>query len=477
MQRDRLYLKSKFLTGSRPTQTDFHDLIDSFFNHLDDAFDNFGLTLYNTARTYNTNDTCIYNGCIYICNDNNVSGPFNPDKWDYVTEVPAIYSLNLWLSDVNYNQFDIVRYKGKAYYSKLPNNIGNIPTNISWWQEVVCTWQNMVNWQPGVYFKNQKVIYNNNVYQVDCQTYTLSINISTDIATNKLVPILQKKHIDNLNLICEVDVIDCSNNYIIEIGNIEDFKNGDKIVIKSSTNKYYEVSIYDEYQSLKWRVKEALTESSYSSLYSFYYDHNIVFVNTEAKQFTIEGTVSFELGFIQVKNSTTNNGFYTINNVFYQSGTTIITVNESINSNTIDGIILQYTSSNIIYSTQKLNGCIIKTIKENEIFFRSNKYINYKTKNYKLLSLNNLDNAYELTINASSLSTQEPYGTCLYGLTTQLRHNLNNYYFTYEIYDDQNETISKEFIRIKALDTNNVEIDIKDPTIYTNSEHTIILIS
>lgn len=476
MQRDRLYLKSKFLTGSRPTQTDFHDLIDSYFNHLDDAFDNFGLTLYNTARTYNTNDTCIYNGCIYICNDNNVSGPFNPDKWDYVTEVTAIYSLNLWLSDVNYNQFDIVRYKGKAYYSKLNNNIGNIPTNISWWQEVVCTEKNMVNWQPGIYFKDQKVIYNDNIYLVNCDTFILSINAINDIQNGRLVSVLRKKHIDNILLINEAVVIDISNNYIIEIGDIEDFKNGEKIVIKSLTNKFYDVSIYGQYQSLKWRIKETLAEPTYSSLYSSPNNHNIVFVNTELKQFTIVGTVIFEFSFIKIENSTTNNGFYTINNVFYQSGNTIITVNESINSNTIDGIILQYTRYNNIYSTQKINGCIIKTSKDYEIFFRSNKYINYKTKNYELLSLNDLGDTYELTINASSLSTQEPYGTYLYGKTTQLQHNLNNYYFTYEIYNDEKETVTLEYLRIKALDTNNVEIDVKDPTKYTDSEHLIILI-
>jgi len=244
------------MTGSRPTQADFHDLIDSFFNHLDDAFENFGLTIYNPDRTYNTNDTCINNGCIYICNDRNVSGPFNPDKWDFVTEMPAVYTLNPWQSDINYNQYDVVRYKGKAYYSKLNNNSANIPTNTTWWQEVLCNKQNMVNWQPGIYFKNQKVIYNNNVYQVNCDTYTLSINISSDINIGKLLPILQKKYINNLYLVREANVIDLSNNYIIEIGDIENFKNGEKVVVKSSTNKYSEVSIYNEYQSLKWRIKE-----------------------------------------------------------------------------------------------------------------------------------------------------------------------------------------------------------------------------
>ncbi|NSW46505.1 MAG: hypothetical protein HPY79_11885 [Bacteroidales bacterium] len=465
------------MTGSRPTQADFHDLIDSFFNHMDDAFENFGLTLYNSERIYNTNDTCIYNGCIYICIENNISGPFNLDRWDYITEVPAIYLLNQWQNDINYNQYDVVRYKGKAYYSKLNNNIGNIPTKTTWWQEVICNKQNMVNWQPGIYFKNQKVIYNNNVYQVNCDAYILSINTATDISTGILLPILQKKYISILNLVCEVNVIDFSNNYIIEIGDIENFKNGEKVVVKSSTNKYSEVSIYNEYQSLKWRIKEALTESSYSNLYSFPNLHNIIVVNKEKMQFTIAGTVSFEFGFIQVKESSDNNGFYIINNLLYQSGTTIITVNESINSNTIDGIILQYTGYNMIYSTNKLNGCIIKVSDDNEIRFRSNKYINYKSKNYELLALNHIENSYELTINASSLSSQEPYGTCLYGYTTQLPHNLNDYYFNYQIYNNERETVTLESLRLKALDLNNAEIDVKDPTKYPNEEHTIILIS
>lgn len=36
MEQNREYLKSKFNTGDRPSEQDYHDLIDSFFNKKDD---------------------------------------------------------------------------------------------------------------------------------------------------------------------------------------------------------------------------------------------------------------------------------------------------------------------------------------------------------------------------------------------------------------------------------------------------------
>lgn len=477
MRRDRIYLKSKFMNGCIPTEEDFHDLIDSYFNHIEDAFENFGLTTYDPLRTYNKNDTCIFNNQIWICNQNNVSGPFHKEKWEYLTNMPKIYFFPEWQPYTTYNQYDIVRWKNGIYYSRQNSNIGNIPTMSEYWAPTFCFEENIINWMPAVYHYNQYVIINDNLYRVAYEGYFLSLNAENDINRELFVPVLRRKYVATFYPIIETPAIDYSNNYLIKIDNLRNFSNGDLIVLKSSTNKYYEVSIYSKVSDYEWKIKEALHETNLLNLYSSSIQHNIIAVNQGKKQFTISGTVNIDFGFIQVKNSTRNNGFYTIVSVTYQNNNTIIEVNQTIPSSIADGVILRYTSSSQVTKVDKLDNCILKINKNENISYKPNKLLMYKNATYVLMDLYESELYQELVIEPSSLSG--PLGNVIIGSTVQINHNLKSTTFVWDIYNNsENRNVIKDLFNITIINDTTVEIDLLIPELWNIKpvEHQMVII-
>lgn len=49
---------------------------------------------YDPTATYNTGDVCIYNNVLYICNEDNITGTFDPSKWTATTIDNVIGSLS-----------------------------------------------------------------------------------------------------------------------------------------------------------------------------------------------------------------------------------------------------------------------------------------------------------------------------------------------------------------------------------------------
>lgn len=48
---------------------------------------------YDPTATYNTGDYCIYNGGLYVCNDDNVTGAWNSAKWTSIQVMSAVSAI------------------------------------------------------------------------------------------------------------------------------------------------------------------------------------------------------------------------------------------------------------------------------------------------------------------------------------------------------------------------------------------------
>ena len=83
MVRERATLKTFFETGDYPTQAEFEDLIDSLWHKTDDRARLFDLR-HNPSCDYIEGEVTLKDGLMYVSNQNQPLGAFNPAKWDVV---------------------------------------------------------------------------------------------------------------------------------------------------------------------------------------------------------------------------------------------------------------------------------------------------------------------------------------------------------------------------------------------------------
>jgi hypothetical protein len=185
--RSKQYLKSKFLTGAKPTQKDYHDLIESVVNQEEAAA--FGLGEYNPTALYKAGAGTLRLGKIYQALED-VSGTFNPLKWRDITSQVLSTGFPIWNSgeSVPVNAY---RERNSRLFKSLQNgNTGNDPVLDSvvspvWWQEISASSGAFGKyWQNGLYFHNDVVrFFDASLGRVRLLEMTQASLISSDVST------------------------------------------------------------------------------------------------------------------------------------------------------------------------------------------------------------------------------------------------------------------------------------------------------
>jgi hypothetical protein len=82
---------------------------------------------YNENNTYNVNQLATYNGIVYICNSNGITGAFNPNDWSYLGKLYEIHYTKTPHPEFDYSALynigDQVFWKNKVYQCKVQTAI------------------------------------------------------------------------------------------------------------------------------------------------------------------------------------------------------------------------------------------------------------------------------------------------------------------------------------------------------------------
>ena len=79
---------SDFVANSQQYATDLDTESKTITGAINELHSSIGANTYNTSSTYNKGDIVIYNGTLYACKDNSVTGAWDATKWDDTTLQP-----------------------------------------------------------------------------------------------------------------------------------------------------------------------------------------------------------------------------------------------------------------------------------------------------------------------------------------------------------------------------------------------------
>lgn len=486
MRKTREYIKSRFIRGARPTQQDFHDLFDSTFFHLDDDFDINALSEYNPLRTYNKGDTFIYNGTLYLCLFDGVSGEFDISKHEQIGIPSKLYQFPRWNENTNYSINTIIRWKHKLWLSLIDNNIGNEPNDISTaWMLLFFSNYQIVAWQPGVFFKEQIIIDPfKNQWRIKSSNYLLSQNLPDEIQQNKWERLGINKKTFPLKFSERGDIINYSNGFKIEIGgNITDYFNEyDECILSNSIDHLLTVfdSSYDENENKTIiRIKESFYPFDTGEIYYNKTSRNIIEINANPSDnwIKVDGIIEPRPKMYIYKNNTSEKLVFNIIGLNYENGQTTIMLQEDLSNiqiNDVANFFLNNTTANGIYR----NESIIKTnlIDYNyqpDQYAMVNRYV-YPIAGYTILDGTNFNLLY--------LQTGSELFNFLYEIVVPIYSNIQHNFYTSNIIADVLEEISKKS-QASLLGSSNYQISDTNiiinnnvPISYSLGNFTLILI-
>ena len=74
---------SDFVANDQQYATDLDTENKTITGAINELHGSIGADTYNTSSTYNKGDIVIYNGTLYACKDNSVTGTWNASHWDF----------------------------------------------------------------------------------------------------------------------------------------------------------------------------------------------------------------------------------------------------------------------------------------------------------------------------------------------------------------------------------------------------------
>lgn len=459
MKKTREYIKSRFVRGARPTQQDFHDLFDSTFFHLDDNLEIDALSEYNPLHLYNKGDTFIYNGNLYICLFDGVSGEFDISKHEQIGISSKLYQFPRWNENVHYAANTIVRWKHQLWLSLIDNNLGNEPNESSnVWMKLFFSHHPIVQWQPGVFFNYQIVIdAHKNQWKLKNTNYLISLNLIDEIQQNKWERYGINKKTFPVKFAEKGDIFNYSNGFKIETGgnNTDYFNEHDELILTNSIDHLLTVfdSLYDENENKTIiRIKQSFYPYNTGEIYYNKTTRNIIEINTNPSDnwIKVDGIINPRPKMYIYKISTGEKILFNIINFNHNNGQTIINVQEDLSTiqiGDVANLFLQNTTANNIYRTESIikTNLINYTYRPGQIAF-----VNYYA--YPIAGMETYNNYSSLYLQTGS----ELYDF-LYEITVPIYSNIQHNFFTANIIADIVEESTKKSHRY-LLEGSNYEI-------------------
>lgn len=132
----RTELQNIFVTGYKPTETDYDHVFDSHLNLTDDA-DLLGLRAFDATRAYAAGLAVVYNGLVYVALVNVSAGAFNPSNWQALGAPNGQSSFAAYDPNETYAVDDFVEYGLRIWKSLQNGNLAQLPGSAPlWWVEV-----------------------------------------------------------------------------------------------------------------------------------------------------------------------------------------------------------------------------------------------------------------------------------------------------------------------------------------------------
>ena len=133
---------SDFVANSQQYATDLDTENKTITGAINELHSSIGANTFNTSSTYNKGDIVIYNGTLYACKDNSVTGAWDATKWDDTTLQPKTDN-TLATTDKTVvgaiNELNTNKFNSSDIYSEVQNvafdsdGFGSITTPASYY--------------------------------------------------------------------------------------------------------------------------------------------------------------------------------------------------------------------------------------------------------------------------------------------------------------------------------------------------------